>query len=455
MGFEPTLGLPLSLISSQVPTPPKALETKGFVDLTHQIVHTPHVASQAKKTRKQKPKGWSHNGFAPTNVPCLYRRDGARGTAYYGRVKRHGRIYMKKLGVEFEPVKKALRKWLSDVEQKAAAADTESNLTLSTWGDFKDRYLREVDLDVGLAEKSKTYRHECVHRITTTWKGVFNEEIVGRKITSITQDQCSTWAASITGYYVTTYNNTVATFKKIFEEAIAVGYLLASPAARLKRVGKLLRVDGGVLGEPGEPLNAQEREAVSLAEEEEDRWYPSPEQFRAIVAKMRSYRFGPCQAAADFAELLAYTGCRLSEANRLRWRDVDWKQNRLRINGAKGRAVSTASRLRYLPIAEDLAGLLRRLEKAASDRDPTDKIAKVSECRGTMQHACVDLVMPRKLDHHDLRHWFSTRAVSSGVPVPVVSDWLGHRDGGVLLLRTYRHEDEEENQKWAKKLKLA
>jgi hypothetical protein len=35
------------------------------------------------------------------------------------------------------------------------------------------------------------------------------------------------------GYYVTTHNNTVATFKKVFEEAIAVGHLLARPAAGL------------------------------------------------------------------------------------------------------------------------------------------------------------------------------------------------------------------------------
>jgi integrase len=388
-------------------------------------------------------------------VSCLYRRDGARGTVYYGRVKRHGRIYMQKLAVEFEHAKKALRTWLSDVEQKAAAAATEGNSTLSTWGNFKDRYLRGVDLDVGLAEKSKTYRHECINRIIATWKGVFDQDIEARKITSITQDQCSTWAANITGYYVTTYNNTVATFKKVFEEAIAVGHLLASPAARLKRIGRLLRASGGVLGEPGEPLNANEREALLLVDNEEKRWYPTSEQFGAIVTKMRSYLFGPCQAAADFAELLAYTGCRLSEANRLRWRDVDWKKNQLRINGAKGRATSTESSVRYLPLSGDLAGLLRRLEKATPDRDPTDRIAKVSECRGTMQHACVDLEMPRKLDHHDLRHWFSSRAVGSGVPVPVVSDWLGHRDGGVLLLRTYRHEDEEENQKWAKKLKLS
>ena len=50
----------------------------------------------------------------------------------------------------------------------------------------------------------------------------------------------------------------------------------------------------------------------------------------------------------------------------------------------------------YLPVSVDLVDLLRRLEKAAPNRQPKDKIARVSECRGTMQHACVDLHLPRK-----------------------------------------------------------
>jgi hypothetical protein len=45
-------------------------------------------------------------------------------------------------------------------------------------------------------------------------------------------------------------------------------------------------------------------------------------------------------------------------------------------------------------------------------------------------------------------------AFASGVPVPVVADWLGHMDRGTLLLKTYRHEDETVNQQWVKKVRL-
>ena len=397
-----------------------------------------------------KTKTWSHNGFQPTNVPCLYRRDGRRGIMHYGRVKRNGKLYMQKLASGFDDAKRALRAWLTGVEAKAAAAAVEEGPALHTWGDFKDRYMRTVDLDVALAPRSKQYRHECVTRILNTWRGLFTEEIEDRKIAGITQEQVMLWAASITGYYTGTYNNTVATMKHVFEEAVDAGHLLSNPAKKLKRICKLPRVHGGVLGEPGESLTAQEERALETPDDEGKRWYPTPEELQLIVAKMRSYKFGPCQAAAEFAELLFETGCRLTEANRLRWSDVDWKENKLRINGSKGRATSSASSIRFLPISTGLASLLRRLgEREHLD---IDKIARVRECRGTMQRACVELNLPRKIHHHDLRHSFATRAVNCGVPVPVVADWLGHKDGGVLLLRIYRHEDPAVSQAWIKKI---
>jgi len=263
------------------------------------------------------------------------------------------------------------------------------------------------------------------------------------------------WAASITGYHTTTYNNTIATLKHIFEEAISVGRLLVNPAAKLKRIGRLRRVEGGIVGEPGEQLTEEEREALDLVDPEEKRWYPTPDQFQEILKQMKKHKFGPTKAAVEFAELLAYTGCRLSEANRLRWRDVDWEKNRIRVDGAKGRITASASSsIRFVPINDALATLLKRLEKAAPKRQPTDKIARVKECRGTLQRACRELKMPRQLDHHDLRHWFATQAIGQSIPVPVVADWLGHKDGGTLLLKTYRHEDEAINQQWVKKLKF-
>jgi integrase len=44
-----------------------------------------------------------------------------------------------------------------------------------------------------------------------------------------------------------------------------------------------------------------------------------------------------------------------------------------------------------------------------------------------------------RVTHHDLRHLFATRCIESGVDIPTVSRWLGHRDGGALAMKVYGH----------------
>ena len=69
--------------------------------------------------------------------------------------------------------------------------------------------------------------------------------------------------------------------------------------------------------------------------------------------------------------------------------------------GSALRGRPTNEAVARLPGAEGpKIGPERRLAKAKPA--PGDKIAKVSECRCTMQRACRELGMPRKLDHHDL-----------------------------------------------------
>jgi hypothetical protein len=38
-----------------------------------------------------------------------------------------------------------------------------------------------------------------------------------------------------------------------------------------------------------------------------------------------------------------------------------------------------------------------------------------------------------------LRHYFATCAIESGLDVPTVARWLGHKDGGALLMKIYSH----------------
>ena len=60
------------------------------------------------------------------------------------------------------------------------------------------------------------------------------------------------------------------------------------------------------------------------------------------------------------------------------------------------------------------------------------------ECREALANACAKAGVP-KVGHHDLRHLFTTRAIEAQIPIPTVARWLGHKDGGALLMRTYSH----------------
>ena len=381
--------------------------------------------------------------YRATKTQNLAVRSGPEGDVYYGRVKLAGRGTVRKsLGRNYEDAVPALRKWLAEVTATAPAPTV-----AGTWGFFEDKYLTQTDNDITLAQRSRDYREECCKRIAKVWGRVFYEDIRERQIASITDEDCESWARCMAVYHVTTRNNTVATAKHIFELAVKLGAIRKSPAAGLRRAGKIIRVQGSIVGEQGERLTEMEREALRNRDREQVRWYPTPEELTKIYDKMRSYQFGPCQAAAEFAELLSLTGCRLSEANRLTWADVDWEKRELRIDGAKDSASSDASPIRYLPFTTQLEQFLKRLHKP--DSKPGDSIARVRECRGTLQRACVDLGF-RKMDHHDLRHTFASRAVGLGIPIPTVAAWLGHKDGGALLLRTYAHHQPGVGKEWAK-----
>lgn len=59
-----------------------------------------------------------------------------------------------------------------------------------------------------------------------------------------------------------------------------------------------------------------------------------------------------------------------------------------------------------------------------------------------------------KLTHHDLRHLFATRCIESGVDIPTVARWLGHKDGGALAMKVDGHLRNQHSQEMAKKVRF-
>ena len=73
--------------------------------------------------------------------------------------------------------------------------------------------------------------------------------------------------------------------------------------------------------------------------------------------------------------------------------------------------------------------------------------------RQALMKACDEAGVAR-LSPHDLRHLFVTRCIESGVDIRTIAAWIGHKDGGALLLKRYAHLRREHSQAMAKLVKF-
>jgi integrase len=164
---------------------------------------------------------------------------------------------------------------------------------------------------------------------------------------------------------------------------------------------------------------------------------PTHEQFLAILKHVDSIRFGRTKRCADLIRFLAFGGFRISEAKRVLWEDCDFQKKLIQVKGEPDTGTKNWEP-RNLEMIPDMKALLERLYAERPDAKPTDRVMLVSECQGALNSGC-KAAGSKRITHHDLRDLFATRCLESGVPVPTVAKWLGHKDGGALLLKTYSH----------------
>lgn len=105
---------------------------------------------------------------------------------------------------------------------------------------------------------------------------------------------------------------------------------------------------------------------------------------------------------------------------------------------------------RIVPMTPALRDLLQRLQQSASPK-PTDGISRIKDAKKCLGSACRKLGLPH-FSHHDLRHFFATTCIESGVDIPTISRWLGHKDGGALAMRVYGHLRQEHSFEMSKRV---
>ena len=367
----------------------------------------------------EKPKVW-----ARTKQRNLVRS--VKTKRYYARVFSGGKEVWKSLKTSHKSVAQArLAAFLNEHRQRVGNGSGGKDSGVSakmTFGEAATSHLRDLDNNVEIKPRTRDYYCERLRALEKSWPGLSTTEI--RKITL---GDCKQWA----GKYgktasPTNYNNTISLLRHVFAVAVEAGVIYANLAAVLKRA----------------PLRGKE---IHL---------PTAAQFNAMVAEMRNGHGRFSRDCADFVEGLAYTGMRKGEANALEWRDVDFNASEIVVRGDAVTGTKGGEGWRRVPMIPDARAIFERL-RAQRPRQPLDgKVFQVCECQKALDRA-LKKVGAHRIVHHDLRHLFATRCIESGVDIPTVSRWLGHKDGGALLMKTYGHLRREHSQAQAQKVSFS
>ena len=159
---------------------------------------------------------------------------------------------------------------------------------------------------------------------------------------------------------------------------------------------------------------------------------------------------------SDYVRFLAMCGARCNEALQIKWSDVDFP-GRLLCIGADG--ASKNSKARYVDFNPDLERHLKDMhDRRAPDTDwlfPSPQRGGNDRPAKTLRESFKIARRKAELEwvgFHDLRHYFASRAVMSGIDFKTIAEWLGHQDGGVLLCKLYSHLLDGQKREMAAKL---
>ena len=163
---------------------------------------------------------------------------------------------------------------------------------------------------------------------------------------------------------------------------------------------------------------------------------PTREQFRVLVETIRKADVR-AHSGADLVELLGYSGMRLNEAINLLWEDVDFERGLFTVTGGEKGTKNYAART--IPLFPAMRYLLERIKSRFDvPSEPKARIIPIACAQTAIINACKKAGLPHFL-HHSMRHYFCSNAIEAGIDFKVIASWLGHKDGGVPVAKTYGH----------------
>jgi len=341
----------------------------------------------------------------------------------------------------FSTAKLLLRDKALEVEKQRGTKQAVDSGT-ATMGELLQTY-RDRFKSLEVSEATKTDREVSLRRLLRTWPDF--ETLLPRKITPA---DVWTWANRLknegsgfrpkgarkparVGASGSTVNRSITALQQLLDIALEVGAVHVN-AARQKPpagFGRLRKKSDS------KPVHLPPHDKMQTLFDELER--PDAKADPRVVEAQKAHRMD----VSELVRYMAYSGARQAEAGKAVIGDD--RGTYLILHGTK----TKTSRDRSVPMNTALRALLDRIQERRKedarwlDQPPPGSEApllRVRECQKSLNRACSALNLPR-LTHHDFRHLFATRCLECGVDPKTVADWLGHADGGVLVLKTYGH----------------
>lgn len=340
---------------------------------------------------------------------------------YFCRIRVQGKLIRKSLKTDVLSVAK-LR--LTDEEKKhRQAAQHQQAIQRGrgqmVFGDALEIYRARLEANRDIKSKTKDYYEQRIDSLLNTWPGL--EKV---NLRDLSKQDCLAWAAKHDGS-PTAFNNTVLVFRNVLDIAVESGVIYENVATHIAR--RAVRPKELHL-----PDNAKFAEFVQAIENAGGRF---------------------SKDCSDLVRFLAYGGFRLGEAKNITWKDCDFTREEIVVRGDPEEGTKN-SEVRRVPMIGEMRSLLERLRQERPNESRDARVMRVGQCELAMRTAEKKVGIAH-LTHHDLRHLFATRCIESGVDIPTVSRWLGHKDGGGLAMKVYGHLRNQHSVSMAKLVRFA
>ncbi len=315
---------------------------------------------------------------------------------YYARLYLNGKEIWKSLKVAHFSEAEARLGSLQKEHRKQKGRELDPSDAKMTFVQAAALHMQRVEKNVGIKRRTRQYWKETLAALLKHWPALAETE-VKRVTAAACRERAARHAKTAS---LSHYNNTLSVLRHVIDLANENGVLYSNPALGMER----------------KQVRPKQLELSTRTH------------FAAFSTKMRKAHSRDSQNCANFVQGLTFTGCRISEAAQLEWRDLDFASGEILVKGDPEEGKKNGE-TRRAPMISSACELFLSMRRARADELGSAKVFLVRESQKLINRAAEKIGVTR-ITHHDLRHLFATISIESGVDIPTVSAGWATRTAG-------------------------